>query len=186
LRPKVFSERDQHSTARCKAYLPERDRIEEQDKSSSHAVEKWADDVSQDAAPAAQEIEATDEEPRLPHFERPLREVRVGESPSRPWGISVPADNEPTPSALQDDDGVAHLEMLPEDSQRGPDTTPKGRPTEHTQKTPKQKNEAGDPVDNTDSRTHIVFNGPVFFGYSAEDVATLLQKTNLAGTKLGG
>lgn len=27
---------------------------------------------------------------RTGHFDRPLKEVRVGESPSRPWGISVP------------------------------------------------------------------------------------------------
>lgn len=27
---------------------------------------------------------------RVGHFDRPLKEVRVGESPSRPWGISVP------------------------------------------------------------------------------------------------
>ena len=166
-----------------KAYLPERDRIEEQDRRSSHVVEKWADDVSQDATRAVQEMETTDEEPRIPHFEKPLREVRVGESPSRPWGISVPADNEPTPSALQDDDGVGHLKIQSGSSRRGPDTTPKGRPVEHTQEAPQQKKEADDPDALNDPRAHIVFNGPVFFGYSAEEVAMLLQTTSLGNSK---
>ena len=49
-------------------------------------VRQWASSVD---AQGGQEGE--DGEERQPHFERPLREVRVGESPSRPWGISVPA-----------------------------------------------------------------------------------------------
>ena len=172
-----------------KAYLPERDRIEERDKSSSHVVENWADNVSQEPTPAAPENEVTDEEPRLPRFERPLREVRVGESPSRPWGISVPADKEPTPSALQDEDAVAHLKIQPGSSgssQRAQEPTTNGQSADQAHKTPKQKEQAGDPVDIKDHRAHIVFNGPVFFGYSADEVAMLLQRTNLADMKPGG
>ena len=31
-----------------------------------------------------------EEEERVSHFDRPMKDVRVGESPSRPWGIQVP------------------------------------------------------------------------------------------------
>jgi len=37
-------------------------------------------------------------EVRESRFDRPLREVRVGESPSRPWGISVPVSTRREPS----------------------------------------------------------------------------------------
>jgi hypothetical protein len=167
-----------------KAYLPERDRIEERDQGSTRGVEKWAEHVSQDATPPVQESAEPVEGPRLSHFERPLREVRVGESPSRPWGISVPADKEPTPSALQDEDDAAHLKMQSASSRPTPVATPDGEPAEQSRKPQQQENRPRDPVDTTD-RTQIIFNGPVFFGYSAEEVALLLQKTNLANTKAG-
>ncbi|KYK58239.1 hypothetical protein DCS_05252 [Drechmeria coniospora] len=62
------------------------------DGASIKRVESWAQDVS-----ATAESDASRQEPhgqlveRQGHFDRPLKEVRVGESPSRPWGISVPA-----------------------------------------------------------------------------------------------
>ncbi|PKS12032.1 hypothetical protein jhhlp_001328 [Lomentospora prolificans] len=72
---------------------------------SNQRVENWAQDVSANAAefsapPALSsrnegsetqhgDVIAEDHE-RESHFDRPLKEVRVGESPSRPWGISVP------------------------------------------------------------------------------------------------
>jgi hypothetical protein len=41
------------------------------------------------------------------------------------------------------------------------------------------KDEKGRPV-------QIIFNGPVFFGYSADELASLLQHTNLgSGAKVG-
>jgi hypothetical protein len=42
-----------------------------------------------DSAPAAHIADGAERENR---FDRPLRDVRVGESPSRPWGISVPLE----------------------------------------------------------------------------------------------
>lgn len=71
---------------------------------SNQRVEDWAQDVSAktNESPAATELsgrvkdndaqsEEEGEEPvRESHFDRPLKEIRVGESPSRPWGISVP------------------------------------------------------------------------------------------------
>ncbi|KAJ9609069.1 hypothetical protein H2200_006840 [Cladophialophora chaetospira] len=167
-----------------KAYLPERDRIEEQEKGSARGVEDWAENVSQDDARPAQDITLPDEEPRQSHFERPLREVRVGESPSRPWGISVPADKEPTPSALQDETGAAHLKMQSASSRPASGAAAKERPGEHKQRPTQQEGRGLAEV--KDGRTHIVFNGPVFFGYSAEEVASLLQSSNLSSMKPSG
>jgi hypothetical protein len=71
-------------------------------------VHSWAEEVSasleqltpekEDAADAA---ENTVDDARTAHFDRPLKEIRVGESPSRPWGISIPTkyeDNESSSS----------------------------------------------------------------------------------------
>lgn len=71
--------------------------------SSDRHVSDWAQNVSASAAQglvaaAAQDVSDVDTMPgdeqdaddRTGHFDRPLKEVRVGESPSRPWGISVP------------------------------------------------------------------------------------------------
>lgn len=167
-----------------KAYLPERDRVEERTHTSSQGVEKWAQTVSQDGVSPAERKEVSDDEQRLSHFEKPLREIRVGESPSRPWGISVPADKEPTPSALQEEDGVAHLKVQSTSSREARDATPNGRTAEQSQRTT-QKRRPSDLVENKDRQAQIVFNGPVFFGYSADDVAALLQKTNLGNMKPG-
>ena len=72
----------------------------ELDRASNERVESWAQAVSVTASDDPEEAqdepdEAADED-RESHFNRPLKEVRVGESPSRPWGISVPVF-EPVP-----------------------------------------------------------------------------------------
>lgn len=71
---------------------------EEHDRASTKRVENWAHAVS--SAGEAGDPDAVEEgdgpplehvgDDRESHFDRPLKEVRVGESPSRPWGISVP------------------------------------------------------------------------------------------------
>ena len=69
----------------------------ELERTSNERVENWAKAVSTDGVgqgdeePEAEE----DEEDREPRFDRPLKEIRVGESPSRPWGISVPIFDPP-------------------------------------------------------------------------------------------
>ena len=40
---------------------------------------------------SAVETDAADAEGRASHFARPLKDVRVGESPTRPWGIPIPS-----------------------------------------------------------------------------------------------
>ncbi|EXJ85367.1 hypothetical protein A1O1_05731 [Capronia coronata CBS 617.96] len=173
-----------------KAYLPEKDRIEEQDKSSIHAVEKWAENVSSAPTPEVQETTAAADtaaadEARLSHFEKPLREVRVGESPSRPWGISVPVGNEPSPSALQSEDGRAHVKARSESAHREEKKKESKCPFDHSQaKASAQapRPDLHEPKEPQRDRPQIVFNGPVFFGYTAEQVASLLQNTSLGAT----
>jgi hypothetical protein len=81
--------------------------LEEVDRASTKRVENWANGVS--SASEAGDPDKPDEEERHvdhvgddreSHFDRPLKEVRVGESPSRPWGISVPVFDQ---SGQQDD-----------------------------------------------------------------------------------
>lgn len=80
---------------RHKEMLPEEPEADTQDEErhddavSEEKIRKWASSVSAQAPDAGDVVEESQE--RLPHFERPVREIRVGESPSRPWGIPVPA-----------------------------------------------------------------------------------------------
>ncbi|KAI0537606.1 hypothetical protein GGR58DRAFT_471197 [Xylaria digitata] len=75
--------------------LPEQDTRPQSDveRASNNRVQDWAHTVS---ATVAEDPDQTaldndeEEQDRQSHFDRPLKEVRVGESPSRPWGISVP------------------------------------------------------------------------------------------------
>lgn len=65
-------------------------------KNSNDRVESWAHAVSASTDPEVPAEPPVDvDEDRLSHFDRPLKEVRVGESPSRPWGISVPTYKQP-------------------------------------------------------------------------------------------
>ncbi|KAL7935015.1 hypothetical protein V8C35DRAFT_300447 [Trichoderma chlorosporum] len=71
-------------------------------RTSADRVESWAHAVSSSTDPEAPaEPPADMDHDRQSHFDRPLKEVRVGESPSRPWGISVPAYQQST-------NGVGH------------------------------------------------------------------------------
>jgi hypothetical protein len=75
---------------------PEEDEDEsETDAKKEEKVQKWANAVTaslQGLTP--EEGDSPDnivDEARTAHFDRPMKEVRLGESPSRPWGIQVPA-----------------------------------------------------------------------------------------------
>ncbi|TAQ90765.1 hypothetical protein B7494_g951 [Chlorociboria aeruginascens] len=60
----------------------------EMERTSNERVENWANAVSIDGVEG--EDKPTPEDDRESRFDRSMKEVRVGESPSRPWGISVP------------------------------------------------------------------------------------------------
>jgi hypothetical protein len=77
--------------------LPEQDTRPQSDveNGSNDRVVTWAQtvgaEVTDDPEHAAMEQqEEEDDDGRQSHFDRDLKEVRVGESPSRPWGIRVP------------------------------------------------------------------------------------------------
>lgn len=110
---------------------------------SNQRVENWAQDVSAktNEPPAGAELPdrikdndaLSDEEAQEPgresHFDRPLKEIRVGESPTRPWGISVPVydahengDHPPSPPpapVLMPTDSVHNARGPPSASKRG-------------------------------------------------------------------
>jgi hypothetical protein len=139
-----------------------------------------------------EQIPPDDEDERKPHFARSLREVRVGESPSRPWGISVPRAQKPSKSAMlsnkgSEPAGPAQPEISIPKSVQGDqvrkcpvdhgihNAIPDATGTQSARNTPAPKVLGQE----TSSYPHIVFNGPVFFGYSAEQAAALLQSAGL-------
>lgn len=72
----------------------------------SDKIKKWATAVSDSlvgegdvAAAVAATLRDEPTPDRASRFERPLKEVRLGESPSRPWGIQVPLSVKRSPSA---------------------------------------------------------------------------------------
>jgi hypothetical protein len=161
-------------------------------------VEKWAEEVKPQPPADRDEVIENDEE-RKGHFDRPLREVRVGESPSRPWGIHVPIP----PPAMEP---TTHAPATVERSTDKPldnvaTSVPKGRcpfghgggvPPDHpaieTETVPKEPVTTPDATStNEDKPTEIknppntstasvVFNGPVFFGFSPEQTAAFMQE----------
>lgn len=120
--------------------------VDEQDRVSNRRVSDWAVNVSVSATEglmgdAKDDEEAspdgTDPDPdteRTGHFDRPLKEVRVGESPSRPWGISVPI---PPPYAPVDrpisPPVPVRMPMLaPDDTPKASAPAPRRCPFDHT------------------------------------------------------
>lgn len=236
-----------------KDYLPldpEPDQEEEtavEDARGNEKVRKWASNVSVQAVDgnAAGEQEGEGEDERQPHFARSLRDIRVGESPSRPWGIAVPVkylekhvdeaasdmSSRPaeisaplSPSPQQATKEPAKLEKPAAaatltgrcpfgfDQKAGTTTMPpafgtpsnaNAVPTEAAQakvpplQAPPQPREAPTAAFFAPSATHakptaqsvdaakeqpkMIFTGPVFIGYSAEDAVRILRECGLAG-----
>ncbi|OOQ87558.1 hypothetical protein PEBR_15574 [Penicillium brasilianum] len=231
-------------SAKHQAFLPERETNGDGDvegegegrsahSTSPERVEKWAEEVDP-VTPLPPTQEAEDRESR---FDRPLREVRVGESPSRPWGIPVPITEQPPTSsmpfpgstsspnspdtvpvdALNSSPGktpakpagrcpfghdapkaepaaspptsvpapvpapaaTVHLES-PWSNWGNFDNVAKGETVEHDAA---KKEEGPTKTDTNPFPPHVTFNGPVFFGYSAEETASLMQQ--LAQLNLG-
>lgn len=234
------------------AFLPGAENGASGSSSSAERVEKWAEDVGrtpkQEMHPTIKEEEGEGhhEEERQGHFDRPLRDIRLGESPSRPWGIPVPIPLNPLPtSPLQsppapvpppqsqsnkppdhpstDDASVAPLqESTPNESDAAPPPRrcpfghsapkPAATATAAPEPEPKPKPEKLDPeiqtIRNDNSKgqvsdaaedpgekpdgsqlnnskpsaqANIVFNGPVFFGFSPEQTAIFLQQLQQLG-----
>ena len=105
-----------------KPMLPtEEEEISALEQPSIDKVAKWAENCAEvPEIEIAESVRPEDEiDVRSGHFERPLQEVRLGESPSRPWGIRVPlseliAHGENEPDEVQSNTAqsiaAAHLE----------------------------------------------------------------------------
>nr|POE74622.1 hypothetical protein CFP56_37153 [Quercus suber] len=206
--------------AKHKDYLPDEPDPEQEgetaveDARSNEKVRKWATNVSVQAADG-QDLpdDAPQEEERQPHFERPLRDIRVGESPSRPWGISIPhkylehgttseTSSRPAQVTVQPVTKSAEPASRPEGKcpfgfDKAPPQTlskadPKVEPAEKISDIPEQaaflgtpqldtKPVAGDAksADAKPQQPSMLFTGPVFIGYSAEDAAKILRDSGL-------
>ncbi|KAL2156939.1 hypothetical protein VTH06DRAFT_1874 [Thermothelomyces fergusii] len=183
---------------------PSQDDVKEAGKASSKRVEDWAQTVEAGNPVSEDGPSPPVEEEREARFDRPLRDVRVGESPSRPWGISVPLEaghrqREPPPSpkpaeavsqAGKEFSGAPrcpfdHTKMFPgaarrEDSaeQPSPAAKPYGPPLSTPQPTFVNLPEV--PAANRDraDRPQVVFNisGPVFIGYPMEQAIEFMKQ----------
>lgn len=160
-------------------------------------VRKWASSVSAQAPEPGAEEEAED---RQPHFERPLRDIRVGESPSRPWGIQVPAryleqagsENSSRPARISqtappDVPTSKQPDTPAQETKRPAGKCPFGhgaatappKPTFIEPIVPEPQTATNPEAAATDQKPNtipqMVFTGPVFIGYSAEDAARILS-----------
>lgn len=187
-------------------------------------VEKWAEDVSS-KSPHPASLSTVEEDvaedsvsaDRAGRFERPLREVRVGESPSRPWGIPIPVshqtqsamnspvapviskDVEDTPKATESDGlqpnssptparprGKCPFDhkalMQPSPAKEVPPSAPTVDvsnvpvPPSSADKGAVPRPETSEEKNPSAKASQMIFNGPVFFGYSAEETAALMQQ----------
>jgi hypothetical protein len=129
----------------------------EMDRTSTERVEQWAEAVGEPD-------DAVEDDDRTGHFERSLRDVRLGESPSRPWGIQVPVEE--TAKAVSEPE----LTESPQKPREIPAQCPFSKSRTRAE-TAAESHKASQ----TSSRTGIVFKGPVFFGYSADDAIRMMQ-----------
>jgi hypothetical protein len=93
-------------------------------------VEKWATAVTaslHDCTPGEEEESPNHAvgEARTAHFDRPLKDIRVGESPSRPWGISIPPKYTDAESSSSVGSAPTASPPLPLDMSRPIGETPK-------------------------------------------------------------
>ena len=170
----------------------------EPDSASNEKVRKWASSVSAQAPDVEDVVDENALDERQSHFARPLRDIRVGESPSRPWGISVPTkyletlQSETSSKPAQ----VNHASMAQVTQQaEKPAKCPFGhgaagtepRPSPHTKPHATQENapdanitpetKLGDGAVAIDKKAPMVFTGPVFIGYSVDDAAKILSQS---------
>lgn len=157
--------------------LPSKEEEEEDDVAmdtkSMRKVENWAHnlDVGHEGTDIPNDYDTrthlSELDDRQGHFDRLLKEIRLGESPSRPWGISVPpavsqlnqgeSASIPTPKGVQAKAADANI------SDRAK-IAPGGR-----------TDEAGE------EKPRMLFTGPVFIGYAPEQAAALIRECGFKG-----
>ena len=129
---------------------------------SDHPVEHWAEQIVNDTVEeptsGSSKVDAAE---RAGHFERPLREIRVGESPSHPWGFSVPDVEPAIEGSSQEANMGSKRHHTSAKIHNAPSMASNGE-AEVTKKGHKQ----------------MIFTGPVFIGYPPEQVAPLMRQFN--------
>lgn len=173
------------------------------DRKSNERVQNWAKAVSADAADendVAAHL-AVDDEDREGRFDRPMKEVRVGESPSRPWGISVPNVNQPDiPEEVRKPQEQVSQPLNPAAGRQAPKTTKKC-PFDNGQRTqngelPRMEAKPDEgarsrpmfiqqPDLTSSNGPQIVFTGPVFIGYPMEQAMALMKQWQAGETSIG-
>lgn len=181
-------------------------------RASTERVEKWAENV--DSTNVIDEGIKDEREGRFERPDRPLRDVRLGESPSRPWGIPVPIPDEAntlpgyeSAASMPPPARPNHLDKSPQTSTKPaggcpfhipkatdskpeavPETEPEPEPEPSKLESPwanwgnsktagtAPKTDDDPPKPSTNMPANVIFNGPVFFGYSADQVAALMKQ----------
>lgn len=189
--------------AKHQPMLPAKEEEVEDYENSKHTnarVENWAQTVSADGAgqhdtPAdtPKETDEDEDDDRKSRFDRPMKEVRLGESPSRPWGIAVPYVEPLSTSEMK------LLSTLPtkmkttdqppkptgkcpfghgQKSEQVPIAQPEAKASEQPQVQPTfiQPQDAGKGAAGPGPSPQMVFTGPVFIGYPMEQAMALMQQ----------
>jgi hypothetical protein len=167
------------------------------DRQSLEKVERWAEnctenpEVQNDGPVTAASSTDDNVETRTSHFDMPLKEIRVGESPSRPWGISVPyveglASNS---NVVEDEEFESPLLSQPMQGDKSFFIDPNDPSTgkfalsasngKYSADIPQQPLPVEDPLvlpTEKKAAPQMLFTGPIFFGYSVEQASTLIQK----------
>lgn len=115
-------------------------------------------------------------EERTSHFDRPLKEIRVGESPSRPWGISVPLGAHIPTSAASHHEKPGLVNEV-NSNRPEPPTPPAGSHNGGDTKRPRKSAETGE------RQPSMLFTGPVFIGYAPDQIADIIQRAGLGKDK---
>ncbi|KZF24817.1 hypothetical protein L228DRAFT_243543 [Xylona heveae TC161] len=172
------------------------------DKSDSDVmVQKWAKTVAsslENDEPAKVDGPEAGEEQRESHFDRPMKEIRVGESPSRPWGIAVPAasslstgrsfQTHSSPAKSATSSKLKLHKRAPSDRKQPSslcqDNVSADRPdspdTPQTKKCDSKPRVSSRRPAKKGSRSmskNMIFTGPVFFGYSEDQAIRILQQS---------
>ncbi|PHH71364.1 hypothetical protein CDD80_5339 [Ophiocordyceps camponoti-rufipedis] len=161
------------------------------DKVSHERVEDWAQAVSVTGQSDDAVKQPLDETERQTRFERTLKEVRVGESPSRPWGISVPIYEtsspdeprppSPPPAPVHMHAGARARGKCPVDhSKFGMQSKAEAKPgpiPSPFEGTPQAGVSMPTPAPIvTGPGTQLLFTGPVFIGYPIEQALQFVNQ----------
>lgn len=139
------------------------------DTKSMQKVESWANNVDMlregAGMPDDTKTHLLGPDDRQGYFDRPLKEVRVGESPSRPCGIPVPA-------------AIPPLNL----AENASTSTPKGAETKNRDAHDEDKARIATSHGTDgprDDKPRMLFTGPVFIGYGPEQAAVLIKECEM-------